>query len=466
MQPVAINDAVFLLAESRQTPMHVGGLLLFEPPPDTGPEWLGEQFRALLEQRHVDRALARRPVRIGGVGPWAWEVDDDVDLEYHVRHSALPRPGRVRELLTLVSRLHGTLLDRERPLWEGHLIEGLEDGRFAVYTKVHHALVDGVSAMRRLERSLDPTPEPRGGTFWSLPPRPGRPVVDVDPSTPSTLDRVGGLVQGATGAAVEGVRAVTGASEAALRTVWRSIRTESAALPYQAPRSPLNVMVTGARRFAADDWPLERIGAVRRAAGATLNDVLMGMVAGALRAYLDDLGDLPDDPLVAMVPVSLREEGDESLNNAVGVVLCNLATHVADPGQRWGLVRDSMVQGKLSLEGLSPSAALMVSALTFAPLGLGPLFRFDALARPPFNLVVSNVPGPRSDLWFRGARLDGHYPLSIPSHGQAMNITATSMPEQLNIGITGDRRALPSLQRLLDHLETSLQELEAVAGVR
>lgn len=236
-------------------------------------------------------------------------------------------------------------------------------------------------------------------------------------------------------------------------------------MPYQAPRSPLNVSITGARRFAADDWPLERIGAVREATGATVNDVLMGMCAGALRRYLLDLGELPDDPLVAMVPVSLREAGDEALNNAVGVVLCNLGTHLADPEERFAWVRNSMDQGKLSLQGLTPTAAMLVSALTFAPLALGPLFRFEAFRRPPFNLVISNVPGPRRQLYWNGAKLLGDYPLSIPSHGQAVNITATTVNGDLDIGITGDRNALPHLQDLLDHLETSLAELEQLAGV-
>lgn len=264
--------------------------------------------------------------------------------------------------------------------------------------------------------------------------------------------------------AVGGVRALTGASEATLRQAVRSFQEQAAAMPYQAPRSPLNVSITGARRFAADDWPLERIGAVRTATGATLNDVLMGMCAGALRRYLLDLGELPDDPLVAMVPVSLREADDQAVSNAVGVVLCNLGTHLADPEERFAWIRDSMEQGKLSLQGLTPTAAMLVSALTFAPLALGPLFRFEAFRRPPFNLVISNVPGPRQQLYWNGARLLGDYPLSIPSHGQAVNITATTMHDDLNLGITGDRNTLPHLQDLLGHLETSLVELEQLAG--
>ena len=466
MQPMPINDSLFLYAESRQTPMHVGGMLLFEPPEGASPGWLAEQFRASLEHTEVDPRMARRPVRIAGAGPWEWERDEHIDLEYHVRHSALPHPGRIRELLTLVGRLHGTLLDRSRPLWETHYIEGLADGRFAAYTKLHHAMVDGIAATRLLERSLSPEPDamPKPAT-WSPDPRRSRRPAGDPGETPGAIGRAASAVSGAVQGAVDGARAITGASEATLRQAVRSFREQAAALPYQAPRSPLNVPITGARRFAADDWPLERLNAIRRATDATLNDVLMGMCAGALRRYLLDLGELPDDPLVAMVPVSLRQEGDDSLNNAVGVVLCNLGTHLDDPEERFAWVRRSMEQGKLSLRGLTPTGAMLVSALSFAPLALGPLFRFEAFQRPPFNLVISNVPGPREQLYWHGARLLGDYPLSIPTHGQAVNITALTVNGDLDIGITGDRNALPSLQNLLEHLETSVVELEQLAGV-
>ena len=465
VQPMPINDSLFLLAEARQTPMHVGGLLLLEPPAGSGPGWLAEQYRAALEHTDVDPRLARRPSRMAGAGPWEWERDEHIDLEYHVRHSALPHPGRVRELLTLVGRLHGTLLDRSRPLWETHFIEGLADGRVAAYTKMHHAMIDGVAAMRLLERSLsrdaDSMPKP---AVWAPDPR-RRQQRPGDATSTGRLGRAASAVGDAVQGAVGGVRALTGASEATLRQAVRSFQEQAAAMPYQAPRSPLNVSITGARRFAADDWPLQRLDAVKAATGATLNDVLMAMCAGALRRYLLDLDQLPDDPLVAMVPVSLREADDESVSNAVGVVLCNLGTHLADPEERFAWIQRSMDRGKLTLKGLTPTAAMLVSALTFAPLALGPLFRFEPFRKPPFNLVISNVPGPRQQLYWNGARLLGNYPLSIPSHGQAVNITATTVNGDLDIGITGDRNALPHLQDLLDHLEESLVELEGVAGV-
>ncbi|CAN5390636.1 wax ester/triacylglycerol synthase family O-acyltransferase [soil metagenome] len=457
------NDFMFLDAEGREKPMHVGGLQLFQPPPDAGPDFAGRILRAMVAHDDIDPRLRHRPVRMaGGIGPWSWEEDPDLDVEYHVRHSALPHPGRIRELLALTSRLHGTMLHRSRPLWEAHLIEGLEDGRFALYTKIHHALVDGMTAMRMLQESLTTDPDLRD----MLPPLSRHPRPARDPGQPKAaqnpISRAAELLGGTVTGALDTGRAVIGSTESAAKAFWRSFGDEAVAFPYRAPRSILNVPISGARRFAADSYDLQRVDAVRSATGATLNDVLMGMCGGALRAYLTDIGELPDDPLIACVPVALKKEEGGSGGNAVGVVLCNLGTHLDDPADRFELIRESMRQGKLRFEGLNPIGQLLLSGLAFAPLALGPLFRFEQLRRPPFNLVISNVPGPRQAMYYDGAKLDGLYPLSIPTDGQAMNITANTYDGKLNIGLTGCRRSVPSLQRLLEHLDTALTELEAL----
>ena len=463
MRAMPLTDAVFLLAEGREHPMHVGGLHLFRPPPDAGEDLVGDLYRAGIQSPDVMRRLRRRAARpIAGLGPWRWEDDPDLDLEYHVRHSALPHPGRIRELLALVSRLHGTLLDRSRPLWETHLIEGLDDGRFATYTKIHHALMDGVAAMALMERGLSKDPDER-----DMPPPlsqradPQRPRPDGEGGggLPNPLRLAGSIVNGG----VEGVRAVVGASETAARTFVRSFSDQAAAFPFKAPATSLNVPITGARRFAADSWPMERLRTVGKGLGGTINDVILAMSAGALRRYLMELGELPDEPLVAMVPVSLRTGDDGGEGNSVGIILCNLGTHLDDPLKRFELVRESSDIGKLQLQGLNQAGVLLLSALSFAPLGLGGVYRFEPLRKPPFNIVISNVPGPRERLYWNGAELDGVYPASIPIDGQALNITCTSYADEMGFGLTGCRRSAPRLQRLLEHLETSLAELEAVA---
>jgi diacylglycerol O-acyltransferase / wax synthase len=452
-----ITDAMFLIGEARSKPLHVGGLQLFRPPEGAGPDYAREQYRAAIGDTEPAPLFTRRATRpFGGLGPYEWCVDEDLDLEYHVRHSALPYPGRIRELFALVSRLHGTLLDRNRPLWESHVIEGLDDGRIATYNKVHHALMDGVSAMRWMASALSEDPDERDmAPSWAQR-RPRRPR---DPAGP--LDAVLGVAKGS----IEGGRAMGQASIAAVRTLVRAVEDRAQALPYQAPRTILNQPITGARRFAAESWPFERIRAVGKANGASVNDVVLAMCAGALRDYLAEQGALPDQPLIAAVPVALQKDTDGADGgNAVGAVLCNLGTHLEDPADRLGLVLASMRDAKSQMQGMGQLGVTLLSAINFGPIALGPLFRYAPLRKPPFNLIISNVPGPSEPLYWNGARLEGVYPASVPYDGQALNITVTSYAGSLEFGIVGCRRQVPHLQRLLDHLETSLGELEDLAA--
>lgn len=225
----------------------------------------------------------------------------------------------------------------------------------------------------------------------------------------------------------------------------------------------LNVPIGGARRCAAQSWPLDRIKAVKNAAGASLNDVVLAMCAGALRAYLTDYDALPGAPLVAMVPVSLRNEGDSVGGNMVGAVLCNLATHLDDPAQRLHAIHSSMRANKNVLSQLPRAQATALSML-LSPAVVSSLPGF-AKATPPFNVCISNVPGAREPLYCNGARLDGSYPMSIALNGQALNITLTSSAESLDFGLVGCRRSVPHLQRVLGHLETSLKDLERAVGL-
>src|SRR5690242_6205872 len=292
MAIMPITDSLFLLAESREHPMHVGGLQLYELPDGAGPDYVSELHRELVRAVDVRPLFRRRPMNpVSSLGQVAWSNDDDLDLEYHVRLSALPRPGRVRELLELTSRLHGSLLDRHRPLWEFTVIEGLQDNRFATYAKVHHALLDGVSALRLLQKSLSTDPSVQDlRPIWS-------PKIRANGSSPKAED--GNPFQGLLSAA-NVVREVAGLAPTAVKAINDAFREQSGLLRFKAPRSMFNVPITGARRFAAQGWPLERIKAVRKAvSGATLNDVMLAMCAGALRRYLLELGALPDKPLVA-----------------------------------------------------------------------------------------------------------------------------------------------------------------------
>lgn len=450
--PMSPTDSMFLLGESRDRPMHVGGLILLQPREGTTVADLVALFTASVRDENTDPLWRKRAVRsLGTLGQWAWEEDRDFTLSYHVRRNALPRPGGLDELWDLVSRLHSTPLDRNRPLWQMHVIEGLADGRLAVYTKIHHALADGVGAMKLLRRALSPDPARTGMPApWES--------IDI-PSRTHTAETALGLPE----AALQTVRAAAGEAlglvPALVGTVDRALHGRGGSLSLAAPNTMINVPITGTRRFAARSWPLERLRAVAKAADVTVNDVVLAMSSGTLRAFLNDHHELPDKPLVAMVPVCLRRDKDCS-GNELGVLMCNLATDVANPADRLAAVSASMVQGKDAMHGMSTLSRLATSALGVAPLAVGMLTRNRALPRPPFNVIVSNVPGPTHPLYWNGARVDAVYPLSVPVDGQALNITCTSTDDAIAFGLTSCSRSLPDLQPLLDHLDDALGALE------
>ncbi|KMO84470.1 wax ester/triacylglycerol synthase family O-acyltransferase [Mycolicibacterium chubuense] len=446
-------DSTFLHAESREHPLHVAGLQLFTPPADAGPEFVRETYEAMRGSEELTPTFRQRPaVALGGITNLAWAFDDAVDLDYHVRRSALPAPGRVRELLELTSRLHGTLLDRHRPLWEMHVIEGLDDGRFAIYTKMHHGVVDGVSALNLLQGSLSlDAADADVQAPWSMPSR----ATAHAEADGSRLQKLSGAVQST-------VRHALSAGVLARAALWEQQMT----LPFRAPRTMLNVPIGGARRCAAQSWSLDRIKAVKNAAGVTVNDVVLAMCAGALKSYLIENDALPDAPLVAMVPVNLRTARDTDGGNVASAVLCTLATDLEDPAQRLATIAASMRDNKTVLSQLPRSQAIAMGlTTTLAPALLSLIPGIGAATPPSFNLCISNVPGVQHPLYRNGARLDGNYPLSMVVDGQALNITLATSADSLDFGLVGCRRAVPHLQRLLGHLETSLKDLECAVGL-
>ena len=451
MELISPVDSMFLLGESREHPMHVAGLQLFEPPDGADSDYIRNLYQDLVARDDVSSTFRKHPAEfLGGIANLTWASDRDLDLEYHLRRSALPSPGRVRELLELTSRLHGTLLDRHRPLWESHLVEGLNDGRFAVYTKIHHALVDGVSAMRMMRRALSADPEDRHVRVpWGTNDR--TPRRDAAGSS-----RVSELLQT--------VGSVAGLGPSAVYLARKGLFEQQLTLPFGAPRTMFNVPIGGARRCAAQSWPLQRVLAVKKAAGVTVNDVVLAMCSGALRSYLLEQNALPDRPLIAMVPVSLRDDSSSTGGNQVGALLANLATDLDDPALRLKAVSASMSANKEIFSQLPKLERLALSAFNLSPLVLSAVSPALVSAAPPFNLAISNVPGAREPLYWNGAKLDGNYPLSIALDGQALNITLTNSAENLDFGLVGCRRSVPSLQRLLGHLDTSLSDLEEAMG--
>jgi diacylglycerol O-acyltransferase len=449
MKAVEPNDHLFLLMERRQQPMHVAGLQLFSLPEGEDLAWT----KGLVEHaRSHNRPVAPfNKHLLPRFGMPFWAEDTELDIDLHVRHWALPQPGRIRELLSLVSAEHSVVLDRERPMWECHVIEGLSGGRFAIYTKVHHALMDGISLMRLGMGSLSTDPDERDmPPFWARKKKRNIRSADASAAYYAALS-------------ARYLRAFPKvAAEALKMSVRARMAAESMSL-FRAPRSVLNGKITGSRRVAAQSYDLERVRLLARAAGATVNDVVLAICAGALRRYLVVQGALPSRPLVAMVPMSLRK--DDSLGgNMFALILANLGTHLSDPEKRLRVITDSVREAKRRYLSMSIEEAGAMAAMILAPF----MMSMATGVTPgllPFNVVISNVPGPREPLYWNGARLEGVYPMSIVLDHNALNITLTSYRDSLEFGVVGCRRSLPSMQRLLKDIASSLDELESALGL-
>jgi diacylglycerol O-acyltransferase len=323
MQALSPTDSAFLWMETRNQPMHVAGLNLYTPPKGAGPEFVGELLAEWGKHLSALPPFNQRPVL--RMGLWHWEEDKDFELDYHLRHLALPQPGRIRELLAMVSRLHGNLMDRNRPLWECYVIEGLPGGRFATYIKIHHALIDGVTGARMMADGLSLTPKEHKPPLWALP-FPKHPTSRRAPAPKSLMAQISALAKA-------GREILPGIGGGLWDMVRAQVEETAAALPFQAPPTPFNVEISGSRRFASQSYSLARLKRIGVAAGATVNDVTLAICAGALRQYLEAQKALPKKPLVAMVPVSLHGETDAG-GNQVSLLLASLATHIKDPRKR------------------------------------------------------------------------------------------------------------------------------------
>ncbi len=450
-------DRVFLAGETRESMMHVGALMLFsrtERAKDFQRGLIDELRRDLVVQRPWSLKLRHPEMLTNPVQSWV--EDERFDIDYHIRRSALPTPGDERELGILVSRLHSHPIDFHRPPWEAHFIEGLEGNRFAIYFKVHHAFMDGFTGIRILTRSLSSDPnDTETPLFFERPP-----AVDTrgDAEPAPTLDSLLHVLRGQLGDA-------RGVGKALLNVARASRRHDEALIaPMQAPKSVLNQRISRNRRFATQAYDIERLKRVARASNGTLNDVVLLLVSSALRKFLSEQDALPTGPLTAMLPVNVRPKDDPGGGNAVGAVLATLATDLADPIERLRTIVASTTRAKEQLQGMSKNAILQYSALLMAPMGLSLVPGAIGRVRPAFNVVVSNVPGPTKPLYFRGWKLAATYPLSIPFHGYALNITVQSYDGTLDFGFTGCRDALPHLQRLAVYSGEALEEIERATG--
>lgn len=457
-------DASWLVVESEETPMHVGGLQIFSLPEDAPPTFL----RDLVERMKSVRDLASpwyyklyAPGKIGRMLAPLWQEDRNLDLDYHVRHSALPKPGGERELGVLISRLHSHPLDFNRPLWECHIIEGLENNRFALYAKMHHSLIDGISGMRLLQRILSTDPEETHMMPpWAVRPRRVRPPEQKNGATSGrevlrqALDAL--RVQADT----------TPQLASAFGRLFKAARHDDMNLtsPFAAPRSMLNKRITPQRRFATQQYSLGRLKDLANKTNASLNDIVLYLCGTSLRRFLMEEGELPDKPLTAGIPVNIRPADDEGTGTAISFMIANLATDVDDPMERLQAIKASTRAAKEHLQTLPRSVLTQYTMLLMSPYVLQLVSGLGGRTRPVFNVTISNVPGPKEPLYYNGARLEAMYPVSLIAHGGALNITCLSYADSLNFGYTGCRDTLPSMQRIAVYTGEALDELDALVN--
>ena len=454
-------DAAWVMTETRATPNHVGALLIFTLPEAAPRDYL----RALMHEFRRDSGFSapwnRRLNQAFSLNPLPeWVDDDDIDLEYHVRHAALPWPGGERELGELVGRLQSTPIDLSRPPWECTIIEGLEGGRFALFVKMHHSLIDGISGMRLLQQAMssDLKKSLKLPPFWSAEAAPAR-RKSTGPEPEATMANVmGGAVQ-ALRAQLRSAPQLLGAFGKMLTRVGDD--DDGMALPFDAPLSALNGRVREKRRFATQQFALPRLRALADATGCTLNDVVLAICGGSLRRFLLERDSLPDKSLTAGIPVSVRPKDDQGTGNAITFIVATLGTDIADAAERLAAIRASVRHAKAHVQSLPRQAMVQYTVLLMAPTIVTLLSGIGGRTRPMFNITISNVPGPDKPMYFRGARLEAIYPASIVTHGQALNITCESYAGTMNFGFTGCHSSVPSLQKLAVYAAQALAELEA-----
>jgi WS/DGAT/MGAT family acyltransferase len=451
MRRLRAIDAAFLYAETAAAPMHAAAVQIFEPAASGEDFFTG--FRTHLRERiallpHLHEHLHETPL---GLDHPVWVADTDVDLARHLHLDRLPPPGTLGQLMRLAEQLYPPLLDRSRPLWEYTVIEGLERGRVAVFGKAHHACLDGVGAQHTFETMFSSTPalEP--------PPR----VHELHEREPGAVALLRDAFEHLREQPRRSLRALPDLAKAAWTLSTRAWERRDAP---RTPQTRFNVEVSEHRRFEVASFSLARVRAIARAERVSVNDVVLAMCGGALRAYLAERHELPPEPLVAFAPVSLRAKGDASANNQVFGMLSSLATDVADPVERLRAVHASSRDAKALLEELKaiapedfalPGAAALIPALVQLAMAL------HLPERTPFaNVTISNVPGISRPVYMRGARMIAEYPMSIVTNGMALNMTVMGIEDALDFGLVACARAVPDLDALRDALSESFRELE------
>ncbi len=487
MQQLSALDAQFLALETDRNYGHVGSLAILDPSTVPGGAVTIEEMRRLVGERlHMIPPFTSRlaEVPLGLDWPY-WVPDDHFDLGYHCRELALPPPGSMAQLAEQTARIYSRRLDRSRPLWELYLIHGLQGGRVALVTKIHHAAVDGMSGGEIMTMLYDLSPEPR-----EVEPPDPHSAGEVPPGTTSmmvkgvtALPRYPFMVAGRFARLlphIDVIPSLLGLPGTETTSRWlararRAVSRDSEAQIIErpamlAPRGPYGSRVSPHRIFGIGSISLSDVKRVKNHFEVKVNDVVVALVAGALRIHLAAHDELPEEPLLSQIPVSVRTEEERgTFGNQVSIMIVPIPTHLDDPAERIAYANGKLSGAKERHNALPAKALRDVS--TFVPPALHTRasrvmvgLAGSRLARPLFNVIISNVPGPPMDIYSGGARLEALYPLSIIADGSGLNVTVMSYRDSIDIGITADREQTPDVQTIVDGMRDELAILLALCG--
>lgn len=450
MRKLSITDHLFLMLETEKQPMHVAGVCVFELPTDADDNFL---YR-LIDDLKMDQTQPTFPFNQTIYKTFFWKKDENFRVEHHFRHIALPKPSGMKELLSYISREHSRHMDRQKPLWEFHLIEGIapesegRPSRFAIYLKVHHAMADGIAAMRLLQMSLSESPTARlTSPFWILSTKHRNQIDTLLPQNPSLF----GMIK-------EQLGNIAPVSKELLRR-WQERHLPDFTSSFDAPFSILNQKIRATRRVGAISFTKDRFVKIAKAFDVTTNDVILAVCAGALRTYLLKQNALPKKPLIAFVPISLRQD-KSVLGNQLSFLLANLGTHKSSPKERLLTIAKSTQDGKNRFLRMTQSQIVNYSLAVYGLAGVNLATGFYP-KKQAFNLIISNIPGAKTPLYLNGAKLTGIYPASVLFDGQALNITLANYQNKIDFGITACDVALPHIDELLTYLASELRTLES-----
>lgn len=458
-------DAAMITADIVSNPLNIGAVLILSPPPSAGPGYVDDIYRdSLLAGAPVDPRLCRYPRRgVETAGGWVWREADAIDLRQHYRRSTLaPGAGRAG-LWHLISALHAEPLDRSRPMWMAYLIDGLDNGQFAFYIKLHHIVMDGVAGLQTLTGALSADPNRRSmpafhaDRYGPLPARHGLHV-----HNPLAM------LRSALGTATSGVALAQRVLTSQVTSALASLTGDTTMPPVAAPYVRFNGRLGPERAVAAASWPKSRFQAFAPLAGVTSNDVATAVIAGVLRQWLSDQGELPKRSLVAICPITVHGHElsrSERHGNMFGAWLCPLGSNLTDPAERLSLIHRSMSEGKRHVAARGATASLLLLATSIAPTVLLPMLPFAPKVRVGYNLPISHVPGPRSEMYWNGAHIDEIYPISAVYDGQTLNVTTCSYADRIGFGYIAGREIVPNVAEMIPLTERALTELERAVGI-